>query len=67
MAKEPSEGSKASMATNKVSTARASVVWWVEWRYILQWMNKDREKQQVGNVEHKEASDAWKDVGKHIC
>ena len=40
-AKEPSEGSKASMATNKVLVARVSAVRWVESSYALQMMNKD--------------------------
>ena len=39
---------------------------WVDSRYVLHKMNKDREKQQAGNLGHRKASDAWKDVGKHI-
>ena len=39
---------------------------WVELRYALHRMNKDRENQQVGNSEHREASDTWKAIGKHI-
>ena len=66
LAKEPSEGSKASMSSIKVPAARVPTVRWVESRYALQRMINGREKQQVGNLEYKEASDAWKDVGKHI-
>ena len=34
----------------KVSAVRVSTVRWVELRYALHGMNKDREKQQVGHL-----------------
>ena len=66
LAKEPLEGRKASLASIKVPVARVSAVRWVKSRYGLQRMINDREKKHVGNLEHREASDTWKDVGKHI-
>ena len=54
------------MSSIKVPVARMLPVRWVESRYALQRMVNAQEKQQVGNSEHMEASDAWKDVGKHI-
>ena len=67
VAREPSEGGKAdSMSSIKVPAARVPPVRWVESRYALQRMVNGREKQQVGNLEHKETSDAWKVVGNHI-
>ena len=67
VAREPSEGGKVdSMSSIKVSAARVPPVRWVESRYALQRMVNGREKQQVGNLEHKETSDAWKVVGNHI-
>ena len=66
VANEPSMGNKASeMVATKVLVARGPTRWWVELRYALQGMNKNREK-QAGNLGQRKASDLWKDVGKHI-
>ena len=50
LVKEPSKGSTTALVTEKVSATRVSAVRWVELRYALHGMNKDREKQQVGHL-----------------
>ena len=43
-------GNKASMAADKASAARGPAGRWVESRYALHGMNKDREKQQAAHL-----------------
>mgnify|MGYP007130482074 CR=1 FL=1 len=61
LVKEPSKGSTTALVTEKVSATRVSAVRWVESRYTLHRLNKDREKQQLGNLGHMKVRDAGKE------
>ena len=58
LVKEPSKGSTTALVTEKVSATRVSAVRWVESRYTLHRLNKDREKHHAGHLGHIKASDA---------